>query len=262
MLKAYLDDSGKADSDSVVVVAGFVSGVTTWDRFETRWQKFLTDYEIKGKFHTAPFESRCERPYSRWADDKYNSAKAELLGLLKEFNLFGIAAVAHVESFNKWQASHSSFFLPDPHYFCLDKCMHVLVHAISEHPRDEGVDIYIEQDTEHQKLGRSIAEWHKNMLKKSNRISPLFPDPNRSITINYGSPIQHLPMQVADVLAHSFFREYRDYLSNGRTFVSKNEYLAAISTNITPLVFLDEVAFQIDFSKRTERLQSSLKREP
>jgi hypothetical protein len=50
MLKAFLDDSGKAEEHPVVVVAGFLGTTSMWDQFDVRWRAFLDQFGIR-RFH-------------------------------------------------------------------------------------------------------------------------------------------------------------------------------------------------------------------
>src|SRR5437868_2907029 len=46
MLTAYFDDSGTDPGNKVAVVAGYVSNVVMWEKFETAWRNLLQRHEI------------------------------------------------------------------------------------------------------------------------------------------------------------------------------------------------------------------------
>jgi hypothetical protein len=63
MFTAYFDASGKRDT-RVLTVAGFVSDVRKWSRFDAVWESILKREEIPA-FHMADFVAR-RPPFDRW----------------------------------------------------------------------------------------------------------------------------------------------------------------------------------------------------
>jgi hypothetical protein len=71
-----------------------------------------------------------------------------------------------------------------------------------EFPLDEGIAIYCDQD-KNESLVKDLAEWHTAYLRASDRPG----DPiQRKITTTYGSNVDYVPLQAADVVAHELMR--------------------------------------------------------
>jgi hypothetical protein len=216
VLKAYLDGGGKYQDNNtpVVAVAGFVAGEFRWGQFEPRWQAFLDEFGLDN-FHAAPFWSRKERPYSYWDDKKHALAADWLCSVFEEGCPFGVGWAVDKELFEQWRPSVGFFVDEDPYYFCLSLCLNDLIRGIPEATHDEGVAIYIDQDKDHEALGRQLARWHEQRLRRNPPKSNINRD--RAITVTYGSRINFRPLQAADVLAHAGYQ----YLSNFLQVIGK-----------------------------------------
>lgn len=212
VLRAYLDASGEFESDRVVSVAGFVASEQLWCAFEQRWQKFLKSYDLK-RFHAAPYLAR-KRPFNGWDDKKYQQCGLDVCDVFKWVNPIGAGNAVDVDLFQDWRAEQSVFIHKDPYYFCLETCLRFLIQGITQHPTDEGIAIYIDQDNGRDKLGYQLAEWQEARLR---RAPGPHVDPRRQVSSHYVSSVDFLPLQAADILAHGSFQWMRDFLLNRKT---------------------------------------------
>jgi hypothetical protein len=66
---AYFDASGHPDDSESLFVAGYVSTVEKWLKFEADWGELLSEFGIKPPFHMKEFAPGIEQ-YASWKDDK------------------------------------------------------------------------------------------------------------------------------------------------------------------------------------------------
>lgn len=247
VLAAYLDASGKHRSDSVVAVAGFIASASLWVSFESRWQKFLDEFGLQ-RFHAAQFWSRKGRPYSTWDSTKHNAAAAHICAIFRDLNPFGVGAAVDVNAFNEWRSKLDILVDPNPYYFCLSRCMRPLIRIITTVPNDEGVAIYVDQDTELQSLGYEIARWHESRLRQEPAANI---NPERSVSTTYGSSLDFLPLQAADILAHASFQCLRDFLATGQRG-PEPAFLACMKSAQVPVAvnnYFEQEHFNIEMRK-------------
>jgi hypothetical protein len=89
MLKAYLDGSGTANQQ-VVVVAGWGATEDEWDHWERQWSELLCELGLKRWHHTHFLSKHGE--YADWQDAKFLRAQGQLIRIFNEIRLVGIGA--------------------------------------------------------------------------------------------------------------------------------------------------------------------------
>ncbi|MCR6645455.1 MAG: DUF3800 domain-containing protein [Terricaulis sp.] len=252
MLKAFLDASGKPEEDPVVVVAGFVSTTDAWEEFERRWNAFLAKNQLT-RFHAAPFCAR-KRPYNGWDERQYQQAFADVCQIIKDMNPIGCGVGVNVEAFREWRSVSSSQIHPDPYYTCLDWTLRPLIRGVGEigedDSADDGITIYCDREANHEFLGKAAAEWHAEFFKKNAPKAigaSLFANPDRSIDMHYGSAIDYVPLQLADILAHCTFQLMRNSLKDPENW-EKPMFFDAINAcallDVRALYTVEQVANQ------------------
>jgi len=179
------------------------------------WTHFLSDFEIK-RFHAAEFWARKGRPYARWDDEKHESAIKRVSSILRNSGLFGIGTGVTIDAFNEWRDSLSYYIDPDPYFFCLNRSLKFLIRGIRINP-DEGVAVYIDQDKGRERLGQELARWHEAKLRSRGHLIDLNRD--RSVSTHYASSFNYPPLQVADILSNSFFKQSFEFLRTGKAIV-------------------------------------------
>src|ERR1700722_11634832 len=82
-ITAYFDDSGTDPKNPSIVVAGFVSTVDQWDRFNDEWLAAELEFEAP-PFHAKIFDDgrRGYGPYKDWLDSKRKDYVNRLLGII------------------------------------------------------------------------------------------------------------------------------------------------------------------------------------
>lgn len=202
VLKGYLDASGTDPRQKVVAVAGWSATETEWDSWERDWLPFIAETGLKKGWHHTDFLSR-HGEYENWKDAKFLWADGELRRIFRKLKLFGVGAAVWREQYQELWRTGQWLMPRDPYAYCLDDCLEVLVHRLHEVPKDEGMAIYIDQDDPaREKLGSAMAEWHGAYLKQNAEAQ----NPDREVSVTYGSRRQFIPLQAADVLVNETYR--------------------------------------------------------
>jgi hypothetical protein len=216
MLQLYLDASGNVADQPAVVVAGLLGTDEIWAQLDPLWSDFLTRHGLV-RFHATDYWAR-QRPYSRLDDDKYRALHSEICVMLTQFNLMAIGCGVSVAAFNEWRNSARDFHLPDPYFFCLSQVLRKAIMGITEYPRDTGIEIICDIESKNAPLGREIANWRTERLRRTTIITPQLAQPDRPVSFDYRASLNCAPLQAADVIAHGAFQLMRNPL-NGLTEV-------------------------------------------
>lgn len=112
--------------------------------------------------------------------------------------------------------------------------MHRLIQGIFEHPTDEGVLIYCDQDKD-EALVMALSNWHRDFIR-ADKNAMLRGDHERKIVTSYGSNINFLPLQAADVVAHEIMRRARAAPSDQHIIRSESWILKRLSKAMPFLV--------------------------
>ena len=231
MLAAYVDDSGTSGNQPVVFVAGFCADDNYWASWEVGWRKFLDHFGID-RFHAAPFLART-RPYSFWSNDKYEDAKASVCAFLKNSGIPSIGYGVSSSIYARWRDEIDFYRDSDPYFFCLETCLTILIRAHWNPNIDDGIAIYIDQDNGREKLGLRLARWQESRLRRD-------PDPfvsrQRQVSAHYVSNRLHLPLQIADIVAHGFYQRAESFLRTGEYSIG-NAFIQALEGSDVPPLF-------------------------
>ena len=208
MLYAYLDASDPSPGEPLAVVAGFVGNEVVWAQFNQLWAGFLAGAGLR-RFHASDFWARA-KPFHRWPDQKRSEAIKHICHIMNACGLFGVGMSLSTQAFDEWHIRQPVFITADPVLYCLDRVLAKLIPGITQYPIDEGVSVVIDQDKKRQRNGLKLAEWHERKLRSMRRIGTVNPD--RPIELAYQSSLNCLPLQAADILSNSVFRQMKAYL--------------------------------------------------
>jgi hypothetical protein len=204
MLQLYLDASGNSADQPAVVVAGLLGNSDIWTQFDPLWKGFLKGHNLE-RFHATDYRAR-KRPYSRMADEQYASVHTEICEMLKQFNLMAIGCGVTVAAFNEWRNGARDFHHPDPYFFCLSHILRKAIMGITQYPRDSGIEIICDAESKNGPLGREIAAWRTERLRRTTIVSPQLAQPDRPVSFDYRRSLDCTPLQAADVIAHGAFQ--------------------------------------------------------
>jgi hypothetical protein len=210
VLGGYVDGSNLHDGASVIAVAGCAANTTAWPLWEAKWSELLAFADLP-KWHHTDFVNKQKKKKKKvienWAYGEWLRARGMLCEAFETINPICFGATVRRDDYDNVRDRYPS--LPDdPYYFLLDRCLHRLIQGLFEHPKDDGVSIYCDQDKD-EALVKSLAEWHTAYLRASIELG--HPEvPIRKVTTIYGSNVDYVPLQAADVVAHEIMRFSRE----------------------------------------------------
>ncbi len=105
MFASYYDAAGGRDH-GFIVVAGWVSTLGHWERFEVDWRLALAEADIP-YFHMKTF-SQSKPPYESWEaqEGKRANLLRTLCGIVQSYVQFGVASYVEYEAFDIVNKSH------------------------------------------------------------------------------------------------------------------------------------------------------------
>jgi hypothetical protein len=113
---------------------------------------------------------------------------------------------------------------------------------------------YIDQDKKHEKLGCELAEWHERRLPRLSAIPWSWSvTPQRAASTHYVSSIHYVPVQAADVLVNSMYRNMHNLVRSkaGEQFEAKQHLLDGFNERlIAKYWFCDRESIEADFEAR------------
>jgi hypothetical protein len=247
VLRAYLDASGKWQSkDKIIVIAGLAVGEANYGVLESLWNQFLQKNGLTG-FHSTRFWAR-ERPYTEWSDEQHRQAQESIISMLAECKPFGFAVGVDCSVYADWQIRGSfPFYHEDAYYFCLDRCLQILIRGLFELGKDEGILIYCDQESEHEALGAQLARWHTNRVRQGMHGHHI--DPNRIVEITYGSNFLRTLLMIADIYANGIFR-----VESGSAKQEQRDFMERMAreANLTSIIFRTLDHIEIDMKHRAK----------
>lgn len=98
MLSAYFDASGGKDH-GFIVVAGYVSRLSRWERFAVDWRLVLARYKIPN-FHMKEF-SQSKGPFTSWkeCEVRRENLLRDLVSVIKDHVDFGVSSLVPYQEF-------------------------------------------------------------------------------------------------------------------------------------------------------------------
>ena len=205
VMGGYIDGSNLHGGTTVVAVGGCAASVQAWPVWEGKWRELLAFCNVSKWDHSkflGGFPPFPQRESAEWL-----MARRMLCEAFMAIKPLYIGASVVRTDYEDLRTRFS--FLPeDPYYFLLDRCMYELIQGVFEHPRDEGIAIYCDQDR-NERLVLQMARWHTAYLRGNDRARP--GDQLRKISTTYGSNVDYRPLQAADVAAHELMRFARGH---------------------------------------------------
>jgi hypothetical protein len=186
----FFDESGKLKDSRFVCIAGFVSPDPTWDAFAAEWNQLLKKHNIPALHmrDLIPFRGA----FTGWDREKAKSVLAEFIGVIKKYVVIGLAVGMDVEYLKSMPRAVQKQ-IGDPHYFCFQRLLRLIVQKAAEMNYDGAIAITFDDTAEY-------AVRCYNMWSKLRRTHP---ELKRNIpAISFADDEVFYPLQAADVLAH------------------------------------------------------------
>jgi hypothetical protein len=197
MLTAYFDESGTHNDSPAVAVAGYISTVDQWQRFEAEWQAILDDAGISF-FHMTDHQNR-QGPYKDWDDFKYKRILERLILTIRLRTWIAVGATVS-------RVDYYEVFSPSPPFnlytFCALQCLSQVSQWANEFKRHEPIEYVLEDGAGY------TQELHvlRNEISKSEARRKRF----RFHSLSTADKRTMVPLQAADVLAYEIYRDMKN----------------------------------------------------
>jgi len=193
MFAAYFDESGTKDSKAIAV-AGYISTVDQWKRFEGEWRDVLQEANIPF-FHMAKYESRWGH-YKPWSDFKRKMILEKLILAIRNRTRMPIGVAVSVADYEK-------VYGPSPlinvYTFCALQCISLVGKWAERSGYQELIAYFLESgagyNCELDALTSLISG--SDARKREFRFGSLTTANKRDV----------LPLQAADVHAYETYKE-------------------------------------------------------
>ncbi len=196
LITAYFDESGTHEGSEVVVVAGFVSGVSKWELFTREWKHCLDDWGIES-FHMSDFESR-HGPFKLWTKVEHKKRLNKLLALIHEHTLMSIGCGIPKESFDRIVSKEAKIICGDAYGLAAITCFRNLADIAKRPEVDGWLDCIMEQGA---KGAGALL-----LIQQEESKSPEWMNNNRIISLDFRDRRLFPPLQAADILAYELYK--------------------------------------------------------
>lgn len=198
VLYAFIDESGTHDGSPVLTVAAYVGRPSKWNEFTKLWNRRKFPIRV---YHAADAQNLYGE-FSGWTAERRDALVAKLLPTLTEIELDG--------------------FIFGTQLFALDEAIrnHPGLRIYRDPPTAYGAAFYwltIKVLESYSAVGNSerIAFFHEQNNFAAHASSSFewakLRNPDRAMTLKFGSKDDYVPLQAADVLAYEANKRYRDW---------------------------------------------------
>ena len=208
MLAAYFDESGTHEGSKALVIAGWVSSVSQWKKFQAEWRQLLDEYDLD-HFHMTDCEN-LRGQYQGWTQERKISAIQQAHKIIVRRISIPIAVSLDYEAYDFLDKKYTirgmtNEVVRSPYTFCLEKCLSNIKrwadrkllyskkHQI-EYIFEHGNSYRGEVTTLFQKIEMDAS------IKRQFRVSKL----------EFGDKYV-FPLNAADMLAYETFKEMENY---------------------------------------------------
>jgi hypothetical protein len=201
LLKAYLDDSGDADSatETHLTIGGYLADEHGWEYFEPRWATLLKEAGVP-YLHMKEFGDVNSPIYGHLKADivKEKAFMVGVISLIKESARGSVATTVVLDEFRAFNEKHSLSL--DPYAFAIYGC---LFQLRSYHPNDEIDLVFDSFDHSASRAAKALQYF------KSDNLEGLKPTLFTPIPLQKSESWREiLPLQAADLIAWEV-RKYR-----------------------------------------------------
>ncbi len=214
MLKAYLDDSGSDSDLHGVVISGLLAPATKWKRTERQWARMEQERRI-GHFHASKMR-RPGGPCDGWPYSKWNRLLGHCTSVVAQPQIIHVAGCVFSATWTRYGDQVNAEMLKrrarqkpvTAMLFCVNHVMQQVAHVIDRLFPGERVGVFIERPAK----GKGAT------LKETLEEYATTPPWNRVITsTSIGDRDAFVGLRVADFVANSTFRYFRDFVETPHT---------------------------------------------
>lgn len=221
-LEAYFDESLKREGKRVVVVAGFVSSIDVWASFANEWNVSVLERFGIPYFRMKDFRNAQSRIFRHLSKEERTHLLANVAHLAAEAASFGVVCRTDEDEYNAATTSEYRSRNGTAFTTCFTKCIAMIGHLLSKHTDEiHKLSVFLEEG--HANADQALQmldgykqfqtaqdEFDENLLfggHQGNTLVVRGPRDSaryRLDTIAKGSKKSKPPLQVADVLAHTY----------------------------------------------------------
>jgi hypothetical protein len=194
MFAAYFDESGTHSASSALVVAGYLSPVSQWQRFDGEWADLLRDLGIESPFHMVDF-SNGQGQFKGWPEAKRRNCVTQITGIIgrrTQFRAsFSVSKRAYEEVIGETEIG--------PYGFCVWEWMKEAERWMDRYGVHEPIAYVFEGGSG---CGGQILDNFQWMTKKRPDLKNRY----RIGSQTFASKKNVLPLQAADVFAYEAWK--------------------------------------------------------
>jgi hypothetical protein len=235
MLRAYLDDSGKArdPQHAALCVGGYVLPADEWDRFDYEWSKVLRKHDDDLRYFHCREAMHLRGAFSEdkgWSRARVDQLYQDLLATLSKHRPRGFAAVVDLEHYRRvFPTSTHAKKWDDPYFLCLGACL-AIIHT--EPPWEDKIAVVIDRDDDFRPEAQRMFDDLGLGLERIEKED-----------FSFGNMRTACGLQAADVLAWEA-RKHADEHLRGTTWDMRKSFQYLLDNLAHELKFFDEVELQ------------------
>jgi hypothetical protein len=195
----YCDESydGKANDPDYFTISGFFSDQPTWEEVEQGWR--IVNQDVPGGFHATELNRR-EGRYAGWNKAKADRYSARLLGCInsQRRRMRAYNCGIRGDAYRKVISGAGQIKMGHPWICCFQSCIAMIAKDMETLPRGDTFSVVLGRETRFDALAVALFNGMKD--------NPTFPYRHRLGTCTPGSPEEHIPLQVADLMAFEYFK--------------------------------------------------------
>lgn len=219
MLTAYFDESySHPPTPRVYTVAGYVSTVDEWRKFQKEWRRELGIAGVVDFFHMTQFEARVKDAegnlhgisgYKDWDTEKRVKVLKRLHRTIHRRVLIGVAASVVVDDYDELITHDLRPGFGDPHEFAVVACLKHIRQWGKENGYSEPINYVFESGSDRQ-----------NVVDRTFHHAYLDEEKRREYRIGswiFANKRDSNPLQAADILAYECMKEVSRRFDTGNT---------------------------------------------
>lgn len=198
VLHGYFDESGTHEDSDSIVLAGFLSTIDQWERFETEWNEALAEYELSF-FHMTDFAVKAG-VYADWTEDVRRARLGHLMGIIGNYTIRSYGVSLSKKIFEAAFSTSAQRFIDSPYSFAA-KCCFLLV---ASDLRQMGSEVWATHVLEDGARGKGEVLAAYEALTEI----PNGKDSTRILSLRFEDKRNFVPLQAADILAYELYKEH------------------------------------------------------
>ena len=180
-------------------VATFLAPVNDWAGLQIRWRRVLHEANPNlNVFHMTDLMSGKVKPYSEWTADKRVNLISDLIQIISETAIYGVAGIMRPAGYKALRTMHSqgtSLLGKNPYAMCADTCITFIGKRLDDIGPSRRVAYTFEAGD------RGLPEWNSN-LTRILTSSQKYRDDMKILSVTTLTKKDAPALQAADIFAY------------------------------------------------------------